>query len=53
LTADARPASIQSAMSQPSHIYASTVRRKRPVWPYALGTVGVIALLAAVLLGGL
>ena len=24
-----------AAMSRPSHIYASTVRRRRAVWPYA------------------
>jgi hypothetical protein len=53
LTGAARAASIQSAMPQPSHIYASTVRRKRAVWPYAVGTVGVVAVVAAVLLGGL
>jgi len=53
LTAGAGPASIRSAMSQPSNIYVSTVRRKRAIWPYALGVVGVIALLAVVLLGGL
>ena len=53
LTAGARPASIRSAMSQPSNIYVSTVRRKRAIWPYALALLGVIALLAAVLLGGL
>jgi hypothetical protein len=52
LTADARPGSIQCAMSQPSHIYASTVRRKRAVWRYALAALGLVALLAAVLLGG-
>jgi hypothetical protein len=40
-------------MPQPSNIYVSTVRRKRPLWPYALAVVGVIALLAVVLLGGL
>jgi hypothetical protein len=40
-------------MPQPSHIYASTVRRKRAVWPYAVATAGVVALVAAVLLGGL
>jgi hypothetical protein len=40
-------------MSQPPNIYVSTVRRKRAIWPYALGALCVIALLAAVLLGGL
>jgi hypothetical protein len=38
-------------MSQPSHIYTSTVRRRRALWPYAVAAVGVVALLAAVLLG--
>ena len=40
-------------MPQPSHIYASTVRRKRPVWPYAVGAVGIVAPIVAVLLGAL
>jgi hypothetical protein len=40
-------------MSQPSNIYVSTVRRKRAIWPYALGVLGLVALLAVVLLGGL
>jgi hypothetical protein len=53
LTAGACPASILSAMPQPSNIYVSTVRRKRAVWPYALAVLCMIALLAAVLLGGL
>ena len=53
LTAGARPASIRSAMSQPSNIYVSTVRRKRAIWPYALGVLDLVALLAVVLLGGL
>jgi len=37
-------------MSQPSHIYASTVRRRRAIWPYALAVVTVAVLAAAVLL---
>ena len=53
LTARAGPASIRSAMSQPPSIYVSTVRRKRAIWPYALGALGEMALVAAVLLGGL
>jgi len=40
-------------MTRPPHIYASTVRRRRPVWPYAVGAVGALAGIAAVLLGGL
>ena len=39
-------------MPQPPNIYVSMVRRKRAVWPYAVGALAVIALLAAVLLGG-
>jgi hypothetical protein len=49
-------------MSQPSHIYSSTLRRRgrrwnrrRAIWPYALAVlvvIGGLALLAAVLLGG-
>jgi hypothetical protein len=39
-----------TAMSQPTHIYASTVRRRRPVWPYAVGTLALIALIVALLL---
>ena len=41
------------AMSQPSHIYASTARRRRPIWPYATAALAVVAAVAAVLLGGL
>jgi hypothetical protein len=37
-------------MSQPSHIYASTVRRKRAIWPYAVAAIAFAALAAAVLL---
>jgi hypothetical protein len=40
-------------MPQPPSIYISTARRKRAVWPYALGALGLMALVAAVLLGGL
>jgi hypothetical protein len=50
LTAAARRSSIRSAMSQPSHIYSSTVRRKRAVWPYAVAAIAFAALAAAVLL---
>ena len=52
LTGGVRPASIQCAMSQPSHIYASSVRRNRPLWPYAVVAlaIAVAALAAAVLL---
>jgi hypothetical protein len=53
LTGRARRASIQSAMSRPSHIYTSTVRRRRPLWPYAVAALAGAAGLAAVLLGGL
>jgi type VI protein secretion system component VasF len=63
LTDGAGRSSIQSAMSQPSHIYASTLsrrgwrrRRRRPIWPLALAALvalAVLALLAAALLGGL
>ena len=53
LTAGARTASIQSAMSQPSHIYASTVRRRRAIWPYAVALLGLAAAGATALLGGL
>jgi hypothetical protein len=41
---------MQPAMSRPSHIYASTVRRRRAVWPYAFCAVALLALLAALLL---
>jgi hypothetical protein len=51
------------AMSQPTHIYASTQTRRgrrwsrrRPVWPVAvtaLGTLGTVAVLANELLRGL
>jgi hypothetical protein len=40
-------------MSQPSHIYASTVRRRRAVWPFVVVVVtalGGFALLALALL---
>jgi hypothetical protein len=37
-------------MSQPSHIYASTVRRKRAIWPYAVAVLAFAALAVAVLL---
>jgi hypothetical protein len=37
-------------MSQPPHIYASTVRRKRVLWPYAVAALAFAALAAAVLL---
>jgi hypothetical protein len=52
LTAGARADSIQCAMSQPSHIYASTVRRRRPLWPFAVAVLALVvaALAAAVLL---
>jgi hypothetical protein len=40
-------------MPQPSHIYASTVRRRRAIWPYAVAALGVAAAAAAALLGGL
>jgi hypothetical protein len=40
-------------MSRPSHIYTSSVRRRRPLWPYAVAALAVVAALAAVLLGGL
>jgi hypothetical protein len=40
-------------MAQPPHIYASSVRRRRAVWPFALVALAVLAVLAAVLLGGL
>jgi hypothetical protein len=40
-------------MPQPSHIYASTARRRRPVWPFAVAALGALAPLAAVLLGDL
>jgi hypothetical protein len=44
------------AMSQPRHIYASTRRRRRPLWPAALGAatlLGGLAVVAAELLRGL
>ena len=63
MTGRARRGSIQSAMSQPSHIYSSTVRRRgrrwsrrRAIWPFALAALVALAglaLLAAVLLGAL
>jgi hypothetical protein len=37
-------------MSQPSHIYSSTVRRRRAFWPYAVAAIALLALAAAVLL---
>jgi hypothetical protein len=37
-------------MSQPSHIYASTVRRKRAIWPYAIAVLAIATALAAALL---
>jgi len=43
-------------MSQPRHIYASTRRRRRPVWPAALvlaAVLGALAALADALLRGL
>jgi hypothetical protein len=40
-------------MSRPSHIYTSTVRRRRPLWPYAVAALAAVAAVAAVLLGGL
>ena len=50
-------------VSQPSHIYSSTLRRRgrrwsrrRAIWPFALGvlaTLAGVALLAGVLLGAL
>jgi len=50
-------------MSQPSHIYSSTMRRRsrrwsrrRTMWPFvlaALAALAGLALLGAVLLGGL
>jgi anti-sigma-K factor RskA len=50
-------------MSQPPHIYASTLRRRarrwnrrRAIWPFALAAlaaVATLALLAGFLLGGL
>jgi len=63
LTGRARQGSIQCAMSRPSHIYSSTLRRRgrrwsrrRAIWPFALGvlaTLAGVALLAGVLLGAL
>jgi hypothetical protein len=63
LTGRARRGSIQSAMSQPSHIYTSTLRRggrrwsrRRAIWPLALAALaalGGMALVAGLLLGGL
>jgi hypothetical protein len=43
-------------MSQPRQIYASTRRRRRPLWPAALGAatlLGGLAVVAAELLRGL
>jgi hypothetical protein len=37
-------------MSQPSHIYASTVRRRRAIWPYAVAMLAIAAVAVAVLL---
>ena len=39
-----------AAMSRPSHIYASTVRRRRAVWPYAFCVIALLTLLVALLL---
>jgi hypothetical protein len=41
---------MRSAMPQPSHIYASTVRRKRAIWPYPVVAIAIAALTAAALL---
>jgi hypothetical protein len=37
-------------MPQPSHIYASTVRRRRAVWPFAVAALAAVAVLALALL---